>query len=82
MDIAAALKNILKDTLQLGERADRLTPDSALLGALPEFDSMAVVSVVTMIEDRFGIVVEDDELSADTFMTFGSLLEFVNSKIR
>ena len=51
MDTLARIKIILRDTLNLGDRADRLTADSPLLGGLPEFDSMAVVTVVTMIED-------------------------------
>ncbi|GIK33805.1 MAG: hypothetical protein AMXMBFR45_22030 [Gammaproteobacteria bacterium] len=75
------LRAILRDALQLGERAARLEADSALLGALPELDSMAVVEVITALEDQFGIVVHDDEISADTFATFGSLVHFVQGKV-
>lgn len=75
------LRAILRDTLQLGERAARLEEGSALLGALPELDSMAVVTVITALEDQFGFVVDDDEISAETFATFGSLVEFVQNKV-
>jgi acyl carrier protein len=51
-----------------------------LLGSIPEFDSMAVVTIVTMIEDEFGITVDDDDLSAEVFETLGSLEKFVSSK--
>ena len=81
MDTLARVKNILRDTLNLGDRAAKLTPASPLLGGLPEFDSMAVVTVVTMIEDELGITIEDDELSADVFATVGSLVEFVEQKV-
>ena len=81
METLAKVKLILRDTLNLGERADKLTPDTPLLGGLPEFDSMAVVSVVTMIEDELGIVIADDELSADIFATVGSLVKFVSEKV-
>ncbi|HEY7378239.1 MAG TPA: phosphopantetheine-binding protein [Steroidobacteraceae bacterium] len=74
------IRAILRDTLQLGARADSLTEQSRLLGVIPEFDSIAVVSVVTMIEEEFGITVHDDELSADTFETVGSLVRFVAGK--
>lgn len=74
------IRAILRDTLQLGARADALTEQSRLLGVIPEFDSIAVVSVVTMIEEEFGITVHDDELSADTFETVGSLARFVAGK--
>jgi acyl carrier protein len=75
-DVRAALI----DTLQLGARGGSLTAESPLLGVLPELDSMAVVTLITALEERFGIVVEDDEISADTFATLGSLTAFVESK--
>jgi acyl carrier protein len=75
-----SIRRILRDTLQLGDRAQALTESSALLGAIPELDSMAVVSLITMIEDEFGIVVADDEVTAETFETVGSLVRFVAEK--
>jgi acyl carrier protein len=80
MDNTARLRNILRDALQLGTRADTLTPASRLLGALPEFDSMAVVTVLTMIEDEFGITINDDDVSAEAFETVGTLAAFVTRK--
>lgn len=74
-------REILRDTLQLGERADQLTAASPLLGAIPEFDSMAVVTVLTMVEEEFGIEIDDDEVSADVFETMGSLADFVSRKV-
>lgn len=70
---------ILTDTL--GLRSLRLERDTALLGNLPELDSMAVASVITALEDHFGIVVHDDEISARHFVTLGSLSDFVESKL-
>jgi acyl carrier protein len=78
LDIVRA---VLKSALQLGARADRLERSSPLLGGLPEFDSMAVVTVVTMLEDQYGLDIDDDELSADVFATVGSLEGFISSKI-
>jgi acyl carrier protein len=80
MDTLACVKKILRDTLNLGDRAEKLTADSPLLGGVPEFDSMAVVTVVTMIEDELGITIDDDELSAEIFATVGSLAEFLAQK--
>ena len=70
----------MRDALHLGARADSITPATQLLGAIPEFDSMAVVAVLTMIEDEFGFSVADDEVSAEVFETLGSLSAFVDSK--
>jgi len=80
MSVEDALRRILADTLQLGNRGAQIERDTALLGNLPELDSMAVVTVITSIEEHFGIYVEDDEVSAETFETFGSLADFVAGK--
>jgi acyl carrier protein len=74
------VKTILIDVLSLGDAGQRLTADSPLLGSLPELDSMAVVSLVGALEDHFGIVIDDDDLSASTFETLGSLADFVARK--
>ncbi len=81
MNVDVELKNILGEILGLGDRAARLNDGTPLLGSLPELDSMAVVSVITTIEERFGIVIGDDEISAQTFATFGSLRAFVADKL-
>jgi acyl carrier protein len=73
--------NILADVLSLGERKNSLTADSVLLGNIPELDSMAVVNVITALEEHFGITVDDDEISAQTFETVGSLTSFVEQKL-
>jgi acyl carrier protein len=80
MDTLEKVRAILRDTLQLGSRADALRRDSRLLGEIPEFDSMAVVSVLTMVEEEFDIAVEDDEVSADVFETLGTLTDFIAAK--
>jgi acyl carrier protein len=77
MKTAADLKTILDDVLSLNGRARDFTPDTPLLGAIPELDSMAVVSLITAIEERFGLEIGDDEIDGSSFATFGSLLAFV-----
>lgn len=79
--IDAQLKLILGDVLGLKDRGASLTPGSGLMGTLPEFDSMAVVSILTAIEERFGVTVADDEIDAEIFQTVGSLSAFVAGKV-
>jgi acyl carrier protein len=74
------VRSILRDCLQIGSRADALMPEARLLGSLPELDSMAVLTVLTAIEERFGITIEDDDINADTFATVGSLCAFIDQK--
>lgn len=82
MNIQSDVKNMLARSLQLGApRADALTAESPLLGAVPELDSMAVVNILTALEDHFGFTVDDDEISAETFATLGTLIKFVELKL-
>ena len=80
MNTAASVKEILIDVLQLSSDME-IDDETALLGSIPEFDSMAVVTVLTAIEETFGVEVEDDEISADVFENFGALCEFVEQKL-
>lgn len=74
------VKTVLRDALQLGSRVDSFMPSTRLLGGLPELDSMAVITVITALEEHFGFAVHDDEISADTFETLGHLVAFVERK--
>ena len=75
------VKSVVGSALQIGPRMRQMDEEAPLLGAVPELDSMAVVSVITAIEEHFGITVEDDEIGAATFETLGSLTRFVQSKL-
>jgi acyl carrier protein len=81
MSLSRDIKRVLRDTLVLGDEVDTLEATSPLMGAIPELDSVGVVSVLTALEDEFDIVVEDDEISAAVFKTLGSLTLFVQEKI-
>ena len=74
------VKTVIGSALKLGDRVGRMNESSALLGAIPELDSMAVVSVITALEERFDITVADDEIGAAAFETLGSLTRFVEGK--
>lgn len=78
----AALRQSLFETLELPRRqVDALTGESPLFGALPELDSMAVATLLTDLEDRLGIIIDDDDLDAEAFETFGSLRAFLDRKL-
>ncbi|HEX8615475.1 MULTISPECIES: acyl carrier protein [Massilia] len=75
------IKTILTDVLSLGDAGKELNEQSALLGSIPELDSMAVVNLMAALEEHFGITIDDDEISASTFETLGSLNAFVQQKL-
>lgn len=80
MDITQEVLRILDDVLSLGGRAKSFDRDTPLLGSIPELDSMAVVSLITSMEEQLGIIVDDDDIDGATFATVGSLCDFVSSK--
>ena len=82
MSLDKDIKRVLRDTLVLGDEVDSLEAKSPLLGAIPELDSVGVVSVLTALEDEFDIVVEDDEISAAVFKTLGTLTAFLQEKLK
>ncbi|MCB1769208.1 MAG: acyl carrier protein [Candidatus Competibacteraceae bacterium] len=75
------VRRLIGEILQLGERTQKLTPDTPLLGSIPEFDSMAVVTLINAVEERFDIMVADDEISAETFETVGTVHAFIRDKV-
>lgn len=76
------LRNILRDVLGLKqEQVDRFDGDTELFGALPELDSMAVAGLLTEIEDRFDIIIDDEDVDGETFENYGSLLLFTQQKL-
>lgn len=75
------VKQVLGETLQLGDKGDNFDETTLLLGSIAELDSMAVVTVITALEEQFDIHVEDDEISADSFESVGSLTAFVDQKL-
>jgi acyl carrier protein len=75
------LRSILTDVLGLKpQQADGFTTDTGLFGHLPELDSMAVAGLLTEMEDRLDIMIEDDEIDGELLESFGSLLAFAAAK--
>lgn len=81
MNIEKEVLRVLDEVLGLQGRSAAFTPDTHLLGAVPELDSMAVVSIITALEDRLGVTVDDGDIDGATFETVGSLVRFVTERL-
>jgi len=80
-EIVETVRAVLRDVLGIdAARAAAFEPETPLFGALPELDSMAVAGVLTELEDRLGILIEDDDIDGDTLETFGALCRFASDK--
>ncbi len=73
-DTVDGVIDVIVTSLGIEERRAELTAGSALFGALPELDSMAVATLLTEMEERLGILIEDDDVEAEDLMTFGKLV--------
>ncbi|WP_380874898.1 hypothetical protein ACFB49_02040 [Sphingomonas sp. DBB INV C78] len=81
-EVEAMVRAVLGDVLGLGaERTAALTAETALFGSLPELDSMAVAGLLTELEDRLGIIIEDDEVDGELLESFGNLVAFAEAKV-
>ena len=81
MNVEQEVLKILDEVLSLGGRSAGFTRETHLLGAIAELDSMAVVSLITTLEERLGVTVDDDAIDGATFATVGSLVDFVSSMV-
>ena len=80
-EVEETVRGVLRDVLGIdAARAATFDEATPLFGALPELDSMAVAGVLTEIEDRLGIIIDDDEVDGDMLETFGALVRFAASK--
>jgi acyl carrier protein len=80
-DVTDEVKAVLVETLGVEDRAGSIDASTPLLGSLPELDSMAVLELVAAMEQRFGITIDDDDVTAEVFETLGSLTGFVQGKL-
>lgn len=80
-EIDRAVLRLLDEVLSLDGRSSGFTRDTHLMGAIPELDSMAVVTLITSLEEQFGVAVDDDEISGGTFATVGTLSDFLQAKL-
>jgi acyl carrier protein len=81
MDVEREVLRALDEVLSLGGRGLKFTRATHLLGAIPELDSMAVVALITSLEERFGIAIDDDDIDGETFESVGSLTDFISGKV-
>ncbi len=80
-EVEETVRGVLRDVLGIdAARAATFDEATPLFGALPELDSMAVAGVLTEIEDRLGIIIDDDEVDGDMLESFGALVQFAASK--
>jgi hypothetical protein len=82
MDVSVGVLNVLETVLNLKGRSATFGHGTPLLGSVPELDSMAVVSIIAALEEKFAFTIDDDEIDGATFATVGSLVGFIERKLQ
>lgn len=82
LDIQQEILRILDEAMSLKGRALQFKRETVLLGALPELDSMAVLAVISGLEERFGLMVDDEDIDGATFASVGTLADYVSEKLK
>lgn len=81
-EIDRKLRAILVDVLGLESgRVAEFDAGTGLFGHLPELDSMAVAGLLTEMEDRLDIIIDDDDIDGEMLETYGGLLAFAEAKV-
>jgi len=82
IQVDRVVRGVLRDVLGISQvRVDAFDRETELFGSLPELDSMAVAGLLTEMEDRLGIMIDDDDVDGDMLATFGALCDFAASKV-
>ena len=80
--VDAVVRGVLRDVLGISQkRVDEFSADTELFGALPELDSMAVAGLLTELEDRLDITIDDDDVDGEILASFGALVDFAAAKV-
>lgn len=81
MAVETEVLKVLDSVMNLQGRTAGYQRQTPLLGAVPELDSMAVLGIITTLEEHFGFTIHDDEIDSSVFATLGSLTDFVTTKL-
>lgn len=64
----------------VGGAPERFTPDTELFGSMPELDSLALVELIVVIEERFDLEMHEADITMEVFGTVGSLADHLESR--
>lgn len=81
MNIEATLERFIIDELMMGNGQTKVDPDQSLVSS-GVLDSLALLRLISFIEDQFGVTIEDDEVIPDNFQTINVMKALVEEKLQ
>ena len=80
MDIESNLEKFIIDELIVGSKGMKLDHDQSLISS-GVIDSLAILRLITFIEEKFGVTVEDEDVVPDNFETINIISSYVKAKM-
>ena len=74
-----ALVEVLNEVLGTDHGGGPFTEETLLFGSLPELDSLALVELISAMEDRFGFEMDEEDITAEVYESVGSLSAYVDA---
>jgi acyl carrier protein len=80
MNTETAIKRFIVEEIMLGNAQTRIETDQSLLtsGIL---DSLALIRLINFLEEKFNVVIEDEDIVPDNFETIEALKIFLEDKV-
>jgi acyl carrier protein len=80
MDIKETVEKFVVEELMVSPPGTSLDPDTSLVSS-GVIDSLAILRLITFLEEKFGIAVEDEEVVPENFETINVIKAFVEDKL-
>lgn len=82
-EVLETIKELLlgEDGLVLAESISDMSEETSLINDLV-MDSLQILNLIVLIENRFNFVCNEHELSLDMFDQIGELINFIESKCK
>ena len=79
-------KNLMKTVIDLiavtlGEKRTKIKPDTPLLSAKKEFDSVALLEFILRLEDTFRLRLPDEDLDPDLFYSPETIVAYLRTRL-
>lgn len=80
-EIIATIKDILKDSLKDTIVVDEIGAETNLIEEI-RLDSIQAMEILLQVEEKFDIMIDDDDLNKALFSSMSSLSDYIMKKLQ
>jgi acyl carrier protein len=79
VNVAALVEEFIVGDIMMAERSTRLEPQQCLIGS-GIIDSLGLLRLIAFIEERFGVVMDDEEVIPENFDSIEAIVASIERK--